>query len=295
VIFDDPGDAWDMDVYHLETRKTLPDAKSATVVEPGPLRAGLAFEVPFAPSHLVCRAFLAADSKHVEFECEVDWRHKHQFLKVEFPVMVRDTDATYEIAFGSIRRPAHSNTPYDMARFEVCGHRWADLSEPDAGVALLTDSKYGYATYDSVMRISLLRSPSSPDPVADEGEHAFRYAVYPHLGSHVAAEVVQRAHEFNTPWFTVAGACEADSRMSVDTPNLVIDTVKRAEDSSALIIRLYEANGARGKATLTVNDDFRKVERVNLLEEKPETATFSGKTIPLEYRPFQIITLKLTQ
>jgi len=175
----------------------------------------------------------------------------------------------------------------------VCGHRWADLSEPDAGVALLTDSKYGYSTFDSVMRISLLRSPSSPDPVADEGHHAFRYAVYPHLGTHVTADVVRRAHEFNTPWLTVAGAQETFCGMSVDSPDLVIDTVKKAEDSSDLIIRMYEANGSRGKATLTVNEKFSKVERVNLLEEKPEKVAFSGNVIPLAYRPFEIITLKL--
>lgn len=294
VIFDDPGDAWDVDVYHTETRKELPPAKSAKIVETGPMRAGLAFEVDFSPSSLVCRAFLTADAKNVEFECEVEWAHKHQFLKVEFPVLVRDTDATYEIAFGSLRRPAHSNTPYDMARFEVCGHRWADLSEPDAGVALLTDSKYGYSTYDSVMRISLLRSPSSPDPVADEGHHVFRYGVYPHLGTHVTAEVVRRAHEFNTPWMTVAGAQDPYSCMSVDSPNLVIDTVKKAEDSSDLVIRLYEANGSRGKAILTVNEKFTKVERVNLLEEKPSAVAHDGAAIPLSYRPFEIISLKLS-
>ena len=139
----------------------------------------------------------------------------------------------------------------------------------------------------------LLRSPSSPDPVADEGHHAFRYAMYPHLGTHVNGEVVRRAHEFNTPWLTVAGAQDGYSCMSVDSPDLVIDTVKKAEDSSDLVIRLYEANGSRGKATLTVNEKFSKVERVNLLEEKPTVAAFKGSAIPIEYRPFEIITLKL--
>jgi alpha-mannosidase len=294
VIFDDPGNAWDVEVYQLETRATLPEAKSAKVIETGPVRAGLEFAVDFAPSSLKVRAFLAADSKYVEFECEVDWAHKHRFLKVEFPVLVRNTQATYEIAFGSISRPTHFNTPYDFGQFEVNGHRWADLSEPDAGVALLTDSKYGYSTYDGVMRISLLRSPSTPDPVADEGHHEFRYAVYPHLGTHVQADVVRRAHEFNAPWFVVPGAQEPYSCMSIDTPDLVIDTVKKAEDSSDLVIRLYEANGCRGDATLTVNEKFSKVERVNLLEEKPEPVAHSGSDISLTYRPFEIITLKLS-
>ncbi len=294
VLFDDTGDAWDVDIWHLETRKALPPAKSARVIEPGPLRVGVEFTSEFGPSRVVQRALLSAGAGHVEFDCEVDWAHKHKFLKVEFPVLVRNTEATYEIAFGSIKRPAHSNTPYDMAMFEVSGHRWADLSEPDAGVALFTDSKYGYSTYDGVMRISLLRATSSPDPVADQGHHRFRFAVYPHAKDHVAAEVVRRAHEFNTPWLVVPGSGEAESRLSVDAPDLVIDTVKKAEDSDALIVRLYEANGCRGKATLTVRAPFTRVERVNLLEEKPEAVRHEGVGIPLTYRPFEIVTLKLS-
>jgi len=292
VIFDDPGDAWDVDVYHLETRKPLPPAQTCKVIEEGPLRVGLEFDYAFGPSRMTMRAFLAAGSGHLEFECDVDWQHTHKMLKVEFPVLVHAMEATYEIAFGSLKRPTHFNTPYDMGRFEVSGHRWMDLSEISAGVALFTDSKYGYSVQGNVMNISLLRSPTSPDPVADKGRHFFRYALYPHPGDHVAAEVVRRAHEFNTPWLFVPGAV-AKSLMSVSSRDLVIDTVKKAEDSNALVIRLYEAHGARGKATLKVGVPFAKASKTNLLEEKPVPVAFKADEIEVEYRPFEIITLVL--
>jgi alpha-mannosidase len=292
VIFDDPGDAWDVDVYHLETRKALPGAQSVKVIEEGPLRVGLEFVFEFEPSKMVQRVFLSAGDGHIEFECETDWQHTHKMLKVEFPVEIHATDATYEIAYGSLKRPTHFNTPYDMGRFEVSGHRWMDLSEPDAGVALFTDSKYGYSTQVNVMNISLLRSPTSPDPVCDKGSHFFRYAIYPHSGDHVVAEVVRRAHEFNTPWLAVDGS-NAKSYVSVDSEDIVIDAIKKAEDSDALVIRLYETSGCRGATTLKVDVPFKKATKTNLLEEEPEALASKNGEIELVYRPFEIITIVL--
>ena len=122
---------------------------------------------------------LTALSPRLEFTTEVDWHEDHKFLKVEFPLNLHADYATYEIQFGHLRRPTHFNNSWDMARFEVCAHRWADFSEPDYGVALLNDSKYGYSVYDNLMRLSLLRSPKMPDPQADMGQHNFRYAFAP--------------------------------------------------------------------------------------------------------------------
>ena len=300
VLFDDhPNrfDAWDMEVFHLETRRELPGAPGIRIIEEGPLRAALEWEFGFGSSRIKQRVYLEAHAGHLEFETEIDWHERQKFLKVEFPVTVRAPEATYEIQFGSVRRPTHFNTSYDIARFEGCGHKWIDLSEPDYGVALFTDSKYGYAVHGSVMRISLLRSTTFPDPEADQGTHHFRYACYPHAGGLIDGEVVRRAFEFNCPAWVRPGSGRRESWFSVDTPHLVLDTVKKAEDSDALIVRLYEAHGASGQAILKTSLPFVQAHRVNLLEEKGEPLTIhrgpDSIEIPLSFRGFEIISLEL--
>src|SRR5207248_8963063 len=195
-------------------------------------------------------ARLDAGSPRLEFHCEADWHDRHTLLKVLFPVTVRSADATYQMQFGHAERPTHYTTSHDEARFEVPGHRFADLSEHGFGVALLTDCKYGYSTSENRMRISLLRSPTYPDPDADQGAHRFAYAVMPHAGGWREAGVVAEAVRFETPIRWAPGAAQPRSLFDLDDPNLVLDTVKRAEDSDALVLRLYEAHGARGIARL---------------------------------------------
>ena len=142
---------------------------------------------------------LDALSGQLVFDCEVDWYEKQKFLKVEFPLNLRASFATYEIQFGHLQRPTHFNTSYDLARFEVPAQKWADLSEPDFGVALLNDCKYGYAAHGNVLRLSLLRGPTHPDPEADQGQHQFRFALYPHMDSPQNAGVTEAAYRFNVP------------------------------------------------------------------------------------------------
>jgi alpha-mannosidase len=190
-----------------------------------------------------------------------------------------------------VERPTHYSTSYDLARFEVPGHRFADLSEHGFGVALLTDCKYGYSTYGNAMRISLLRSPTAPDPGADRGRHRFAYAVMPHAGGWREAGVVAQAARFETPLRWLDGAAEPRSWLAVDDPNLVIDTVKRAEDSDALVVRLYEAHGARGTARLRIALPFTGARRCNLLEDPGDPQRAVGETIEVPYRPHEIVSL----
>jgi alpha-mannosidase len=294
LLFDDNPincDAWNVDVYHLETRATIPDATSAKVIEEGPLRAALEFNFAFDKSKLKERVFLGAESKHLEFACEVNWHQRHQLLKVEFPVTVKSQEASYEIQFGHLKRSTNYNTSYDIARFETCGHRWVDLSEPNRGIALFTDSKYGYSAHNGVMRISLLRGSTDPDPESDQGEHAFRFACYPHAGSLIDSEVVRRAVEFNQPLTIVKGAAEQKSWWKVNTPNLMLDTVKKAEDSDATVVRLYECHGIRGTASVETSLPFRKAWVANMLEEKGAPVKITDGRVTLDYKPFQVITL----
>lgn len=300
VLFDDDPlawEAWDVDAFHLEKRIEAPGAHSARVTESGPLRAAVEFEYQLTPNSTLRQTIqLTAVSPYLEFETWVNWHEKRQFLKVEFPFEVHATQATYEIQFGHVQRPTHFNTSWDMARFEVCAHKWADVSEPGFGVALLSDSKYGYAVHGNVMRLSLLRSPTYPDAQADEGDHHFRYALLPHAGTFQDAGVIESARRFNMPLLLKPTQRQVVERsfFTVDTPTVIVDTVKKAEDSNALIVRLYEAHGGRGLARLTSPLPVQTLTRCNLLEEDEAQLSWVDNGVTLELRPFEIVTLKLS-
>jgi alpha-mannosidase len=291
---DDPVqfDAWDIDPAHLRTRRDVAPAASHEVVTASPLRAEVAFERAHGIRQVVR---LDAGSRRLEFHTTVDWRERKTLLKVCFPLAVRALTATYETAFGTTERPTHFSTSWDRARYEVPGHRFADLSEHGFGVALLTDSKYGYSCLGSELRISLLRSPVSPDPEADQGAHEFAYAVMPHAGGWREAGVLAEAHRFNAPlrWTQGESVTGTQSLAAADDPNLVLDTIKRAEDSDALVLRLYEAHGARGTARVRVGVPFSSARLANGLEDDGEPLEVEGGEVVLPYRPHQLLTVKV--
>jgi alpha-mannosidase len=282
-------DAWDVDPAHLRTRRDAPAFESGEVVTDSPLRAEISFERP--GFRQVVR--LDAGSRKLEFHTTVDWRERHTMLKVCFPLAVRAPTATYEMPFGYAERPTHFSTSFDRARYEVPGHRFADLSEHGFGAAVLTDSKYGYSCHGNELRISLLRSPTSPDPEADQGEHEFAYALMPHAGGWREAGVLAEAHRFNAP-LRLVEAAPAESLASVDDPNLVLDTVKRAEDSEAIVLRIYEAHGARGTARLRLGFPVTAARLANGLEEDGDPLELDDGEIVLRYRPHELLTVKLS-
>ena len=286
-------DAWDVDPFHLETGRACDGAHAARVATADPLRAEVVFEHPIGrASRVVQRVRLDAGTRRLEFHTTVDWHERHRMLKVAFPLLVHAERATYEMPFGHAERPTHYSTPADLARYEVPGHRWADMSEHGFGVALLNDGKYGHSAYGDVLRLSLLRSPTSPDPEADQGQHRFAYALLPHAGGWRDAGVVAQARCFNAPLRWTGGeAAEPRSLASVDDPNLVLDTVKRAEDSDALVLRLYEAHGARGVARVRLGMPFQAARRANLLEDPGDEVPVEGGEIAVPYRPYEIVTL----
>lgn len=301
VMFDDQPnnwDAWDVDIFHLEKLSTCQGARSYQIVEQGPLRAAVAFEYDLSStSTLAQTVYLTATSPRLDFNTEVEWHEQHKFLKAEFPLNVRAMNATYEVQFGHLQRPTHFNTSWDWARFEVPAHRWADLSDPEFGVALLNDSKYGYAVHGSVMRLSLLRAATSPDPTADQGHHIFRYALLPHAGAPQLAGVIEEGYRFNVPLnlFPTNAQPSMESYFQVNNPALIIDTVKKAEDSDDIIVRLYEARGTRGQASLTTTLPVRASRRCNLLEDDLDDAAvpWTPDGASFSFRPFELITFKL--
>ncbi|MGN6378098.1 MAG: alpha-mannosidase [Gaiellales bacterium] len=285
-------DAWDIDPFHLQTGRPATPAHACRVGEVSALRAEVVFERRIGAASSVRQVVrLDAGSPRLEFHTEADWHESHRLLKVLFPVAVRAMNATYEMPFGTTERPTHFSTSYDEARFEVPGHRFADLSEHGFGVALLTDCKYGYSTLGGDMRISLLRAPTAPDPEADRGQHRFTYAVMPHTGGWREAGVLAEAMRMNSPIVWAAGSAEPRSFASVDDPNLVLDTIKRAEDSDAVVLRLYETHGGRGTARVRLGFPFDSAARCNLLEDEGEPLPVRDGEIEIAYRPHQIISV----
>ena len=285
-------DAWDVDPAHLETRQDCPPASSWSVVTASALRAEIAFERELGESSRLRQVVrLDAGSRRLEFRTEVDWHESHRLLKVCFPLAVRAPRATYEMPFGYAERPTHFSTSRDAAQYEVPGHRFADLSEHGFGAAVLTDSKYGYSCHRSELRVSLLRAPKSPDPDADMGRHEFAYALFPHPGGWREACVLAEAIRFNAPLRWRHGTSALPSFAALDDPNLVLDTIKRAEGSDALLLRLYEGHGARGTARLSLAAPFAEARRATLLEEPGTPLAVEGSAIVVPYGPHEIVTV----
>jgi len=299
VLYEDlpnKWEAWDVDAFHLEKELPLNGAATAVVLEAGPLRAAIAFEfVLSGQSRMRQVVSLDALAARLDFACEVDWHEKQKFLKVEFPLNILSSFATYEIQFGHVQRPTHFNTMQDLARFEVPAHKWADLSEADFGVALLNDCKYGYAAHGNILRLSLLRAPVYPDAQADQGKQQFRFALLPHVGGPQSAGVTEQAYAFNVPLLVEksSGPDFSQSFFALDKVALVIDTLKKAEDSEALILRLYEARGTRGRARLSSSLAVKSARVVNLLEDELATLDWQAGGVDFDYKPFEIISLRL--
>lgn len=254
---------------------------------------------------------LAAGSKLLRFSSKASWRETNSMLRTKFPVDVFAESANFEIQFGHIARPTHSNTSWDMAKDEVAAHKWADLSERDFGVALLNDCKYGHKVKGATLDLDLIRSLPHPGAKAfdekglkpgepnhrfgDQCEHEFEYALYPHKGGLVEGEVVRRAYEFNVPLGDFAGGSGTEeleaSTLSLDSKDVIVEAVKRSEDGRKTVLRLYEASRSRAKAKLALGFKAKSVHEANLLEEPQGKLKLSGGVVELDFKPFEIKTV----
>jgi alpha-mannosidase len=300
VMFEDNPcnwDAWDVDIFHLDTREEVPGAHSFEVIEKGPFRVAVAFDYKIDATSTINQVVrLSATSKMVEFKTKVEWQDEiHRFLKVEFPWDVRSKEASYEVQFGHLQRPTHFNTSWDYAQFEVCNHKWADLSEYGFGVSMLNDCKYGASTHGNVMRLSLLRAAKNPDPVADLGTHHFTYAVMAHAGNLQDAGVIEEGYRLNIPLLTgkTAAAVGKQSYFAMSSDQVVIDTVKKAEDSDEIVVRMYESFGAQCNVELKVGLPISNAVFTNLLEEETGKAEVKDGKLAMHFTPFELKTVKI--
>jgi alpha-mannosidase len=297
-------EAWDIDIFYDDKQWLAEPAQAIRVAEAGPLRATLEIRRRILHSTYTQRLSLAHNSPRLDIETVIDWRERHILLKAAFPVDVLAPAATYEIQWGNVQRPTHRNTSWDWARFETCAQKWVDLSEGGYGVSLLNDCKYGHDVQGNVLRLSLLRSPTYPDPEADQGEQRFTYSLLPHSGGWDTGGTIPAAYALNDPLFVwpaergTGGAQALPGALApmvqCDSPNIVIETVKLAEDGQGLILRLYESHRRRGEVTLTAGFPLAAVQRTNLLEENQATLTPQGHQVTLFVKPYEIVTLRLT-
>ncbi|KAI8092804.1 galactose mutarotase-like domain-containing protein [Halteromyces radiatus] len=300
-------DAWDVEIYHLQKYKILENNESLKISANGPLRAELTFRQDISKdSWIEQNISLTCLGTFIEFDSAVEWHEKHQFLKTEFNWDIITDFATYDIQYGVLRRPNHYNSTLDSARFEVCGHKFADLSDANYGVALLNNCKYGYATHEKSQRLSLLRSPKGPDENADMGRHKFKYAIFPHNGNFESSDVVRKALEFNVPLsyrqtnYYAGPKTFSPSLFSIDPPGrIIIDTVKLAENDQdqgkTVILRIYEAYGGQSRGTLTSSLNINTIQISNILEDDTNNLLTADKDggFTLNLTPFQILTLKI--
>ncbi|MEA3337147.1 MAG: alpha-mannosidase [Chloroflexota bacterium] len=295
-------DAWEIDITYDDVMWTTGPAQSVRVIEAGPWRGMIEVRKKLMSSQAIQRISLASNSRRIDFDTTVHWRERHVMLKVAFPVDILSPVATYEIQWGNVQRPTHRNTSWDWARFETCAQKWVDLSEGDYGVSLLNDCKYGHDIRDNVMRLTLLRGPTDPDPQADLGDHRFTYSLFPHPGRW-DENTMREAYSLNDPLIVwqneVQGAGRksqgpgAISLIAVDQANVVIETIKRAEDGKGIIVRLFESQRRRSRCRLTIGFPLREAWRTNLLEENRERLVTGENHCTFFIKPFQIVTLRL--
>jgi alpha-mannosidase len=288
-------DAWDIDASYGDEGLELCCDTAPECIETGPLRAAIRVRRRHEHIEIIQDYRLSRGSRIVEICTRVRWHGRRQFLRALFPLQIRTHETWAETAFGAVARPCHRNTPWDEARFEMPMHRWADVSEPNYGVSLLNIGKYGYNVHGNVLGISLLRSPIYPDPYADEGDHEFVYAIYPHPGTwrHGTVQAARRLHS-PLRFAAVRDATLRSSLLRLHGDPVELAALKKAEDSNDFILRLYEPHGNRAKTTIETAKNLRNASLVNLLERDDQPlAVEDERRIKLSFRPFQMISLKL--
>ncbi len=288
-------DNWDIDIYYTEKSWDVDRLERMEWTELGPVRAVLEIERKESRSRIWQKVIFYGDTGRIDFQTRVDWKEHQTLLKTYFPLAVHTDEATFEIQFGNLKRKTHTNTSWDVARFESCGQKWADLSEGHYGVSLLNDCKYGHSVKDGEIGLTLIKSGIMPNPTADQEMHEFTYALYPHREGWQAGGTVAEGYKLNQPLISVPGAAPVPdfSLASAEASNVVLETVKASEDERGVVLRLYESENSLTSTNLTVNLPFRRAWLCNLLEEEERELEVREGRIPVTLKPYEILTVKI--
>ena len=288
-------DAWDIDSNYID--QEIEAAKNVTVsMEADGLEGVLKVTGEISNSTFTQYIRLAADSRRIEFETEIDWKEMHRLLKAGFPVNVYAENGINEMQFGFVERPAHRSRAYDKDRFEVCNHRYSALADGAHGAAVLNDSKYGISMNGNALELTLLRAATCPEMCADNRVHHFTYAFTAWEGNFAESDVVRQGYELNVKPVVAGGAAPTFSALTIDKGNVILDTMKPAEDGSGdIILRLYESKKAAVTAEVTLSDLLQgeKVYLCDMLENCKEEIPVENGVLPLDFHAFEIKTIRI--
>jgi len=252
--FHDSGqywDAWNIDPHYEQHRLPPPQLLTLEAVRHTAVDASLRAVWKLGNSRIEQRYRLPNQGAVLYIDTEVDWQETHVLLKTAFPIALTASHFTREIPFGAISHPITPITAQDKAKWEVPALSWVDVNDGHAGVSLLTGYKHGVDVKPGQLRLSLLRSPVFPNPLADRGLHRFTYGIAPHPGSWESAQIVQRACELNQPLQAIAPPSPsmptlppAQSLLKLPGENLILTALKPADaDPQQLVLRCYECIG----------------------------------------------------
>jgi len=299
--YPDQYDAWEIQEFSGYKYYTIKDYVSSEVVSKG-AKTGIKIVRKHSDSTINQTIWFYDDIQRIDFETNLDWHSEHRVLRTAFPVDINTDRASFEVQFGTIERPTHKNTSWDRMKFETCAHKFADLSEGNYGVSLLNNCKYGHDVHGNTMMLTLLKCPTYPNEVADKGAHSFTYSIYPHKGTLSEADTVKEAYLLNFPMFAVKKNPETKgtlpenwSLVSIDAENVIIETVKEAENDKDIVVRMYEAKNFRGTATVKFGFDVKEVYLADIMENKLTKLSVTDNSVTINYKPFEIITLKLVK
>ena len=278
-------DAWDIEPYFEDRAEEITGLRSMEIIETGPLRVAVRIERTYRNSRIVQHIRLYDRSPRLEFATEIDWHDSHVLLKAAFPLSVTSDRATYDIQWGQIERPTTRETERDASRFEVAAQKWAAIHDGNYAVAILNDAKYGYDTCGHMMRVTLLKSSTSPDPNADQGHHAFTYAIMGQAGDGFGS-IRAEAEAMNNPPMILPSLDRLQVPAMSNAPNVIVQTVKPSENGEGFIIRLREAEGVPTLADITFPDDHKDLRAIDLLEAPIDAPTPTNGAI--KFKPFEI-------
>jgi alpha-mannosidase len=285
-------DAWDIDFFYRDMLLENAKLNNYSIDSSGSIKNSINFTLTVGKSSIKQNISLGNHSKKLNFITKVDWKESHKMLRVKFPVKVQSDTASFDIQYGYVKRNTHRNTSWDKAKFEVLGHKYADLSNNDFGVALMNDCKYGYMVHDNTIDLNLLRAPKNPDPDADQGIHHFTYSFLPHSGDLINSNVINESTKLNqSPIMFDKVRANVSMPISLKGDNIELSVLKKAEKENDLIVRVYETHGTHTKGKLSTKGHISECDMMEW--DKVNRKSFKKSDINFKLAPFEIKTFRV--